>query len=189
MHAALPAWQRGRRKRLRGGVGPVRRDRRGVSIGPCSRTHTQSSVVGRACVLCLRSFAYQRHGYLGTGPAFWRAIRRRLCAPGGTVVVNTLYDTRDEMERLAADLREAGWKDVQRRVDRGLQARLWGRKTVAVHEWRPCVPRTARTDLREACARGSGRRDDARVASCSLAQARQHDLLCGEPSLVVYSAI
>ena len=64
-----------------------------------------------------------RHGFAGTGAPFWRDLRRNLCAPGGTVLINTLYDRWDELDALERDLLAAGWRDVRRRVDRGLQVR------------------------------------------------------------------
>ena len=39
------------------------------------------------------------------------------------MLINTLYDRRDELEALERDLLAAGWRDVRRRVDRGLQVR------------------------------------------------------------------
>jgi len=69
---------------------------------------------------------------------FWRSVRERLAAPAATVLINTLYHDREEHERLEADLRAAGWRDVQQRVDRGLQA-LPGqrRRGLKPSEWRP----------------------------------------------------
>ena len=80
----------------------------------------------------IEDFAYLRHGFAGTGEPFWRDLRRNLCAPGGTVLINTLYDSRGELDALERDLHAAGWRDVRRRVDRGLQVQVgkrWGGKT------------------------------------------------------------
>lgn len=94
----------------------------------------------------IEDFAYARHGFAGTaGPdGFWRSLRS-LCAPGGVVVANTLYDEAAQMDALERDLRGAGWRDINRRVDRGLQ-REWpwerwgwppGRGEAAEPSWRP----------------------------------------------------
>ena len=64
------------------------------------------------------------------------------------MLINTLYDRRDELEALERDLLAAGWRDVRRRVDRGLQVQAGKRwagesrgtgsatETVPPSEWR-----------------------------------------------------
>jgi spermidine synthase len=67
----------------------------------------------------IEDFAYEQPGWLK--PPFWRRLRA-LAAPDATLLINTMYDRREQMEGLAHDLRTAGWRDVCQRVDRGLQA-------------------------------------------------------------------
>jgi len=105
-------------------------------------------VLGGPFDIIVEDFAYLRHGFAGTGAPFWRDLRRALCAPGGTVLINTLYDSRSELEALERDLTAAGWRDVRRRLDRGLQVQVGNRwegktrgvgtetKTVPPSEWR-----------------------------------------------------
>ena len=66
--------------------------------------------------------------------SFWQDLRV-LAAPDCTLLVNTLYEARAPMERLACTLTASGWSDVQQHVDRGLQAE-------AGEERRPTNPQT-----------------------------------------------
>ena len=69
--------------------------------------------------------------------SFWRDARA-LAAPGGTLLVNTLYAERPPMARLARALSEAGWSSVKQHVDRGLQvAGSEARRPDDVAAWRP----------------------------------------------------
>jgi len=84
----------------------------------------------------IEDFAYEEPGRLGA--PFWRGLRESLAAPGCTVLINTLYSSHAEMDVLANDLREAGWRDVRRKVDRGLQAPPGQtRQSYALEDWRP----------------------------------------------------
>jgi hypothetical protein len=83
----------------------------------------------------VEDFAYQRYGRLSA--EFWRSLRRLLIVPGGTLLVNTLYPRRSDMDALAHDLRAAGWRQVEQKVDRGLQTEDGDEKRPRPHEWRP----------------------------------------------------
>lgn len=106
---------------------------------------TAAAELGGAPFDCIvEDFAYARHGFAGTSEDFWRALRS-LCAPGGVLLANTLYDEAHQMDALERDLRGAGWRHVTRRVDRGLQRdapwERWGwpsgRGVAAEPTWRP----------------------------------------------------
>ena len=92
----------------------------------------------------VEDFAYTAHGSSGTSEDFWRALRT-LSVPGGVLLANTLYDEAPQMDSLERDLRGAGWRDITRRVDRGLQRgppwERWGwplgRGEAAQPTWRP----------------------------------------------------
>ena len=96
-----------------------------------------ADMLGGPFDVVVEDFAYDRHGFGGTGVEFWRRLRERLCVPGGTLVVNALYRSRREMDALERDLAEAGWLDVRRQVNRGLQAEDGEDKQVPLSKWRP----------------------------------------------------
>ena len=68
----------------------------------------------------LEDFAYESPGLLQAD--FWRALRKRYAARDATLIINTLYPERSQMEEFELELQDAGWSDVQQLVDRGLQA-------------------------------------------------------------------
>ena len=68
----------------------------------------------------LEDFAYESPGLLQAD--FWRALRERYAARDATLIINTLYPERSQMEEFELELQDAGWSDVQQLVDRGLQA-------------------------------------------------------------------
>ena len=90
----------------------------GVADGACALRTGAYDVI-------LEDFAYERPGWLRA--PFWRSLRA-LAAPGGHLVVNTLYDHAQQMADLEEELQAAGWSDVRKHVDRGLQAELGERR-------------------------------------------------------------
>ena len=71
-------------------------------------------VDGEGFDVIIEDFAYEQPSLLK--PPFWRALHK-LAVPDGTLLVNTLFDEREQMEHLAKDLAIAGWKDVKQTVD------------------------------------------------------------------------
>ena len=67
----------------------------------------------------IEDIAYEQHGLLSR--EFWARLRQDFASPGATLLVNTLYPTSAALDALEGDLRAAGWSDIRRRVDRGLQ--------------------------------------------------------------------
>ena len=82
--------------------------------------HESAALLGGPFDVILEDFAYEAHGLLSVD--FWRSLRERCATPGATLFVNTLYPRAEDLDALESDLHRAGWLDVQRRVDRGLQA-------------------------------------------------------------------
>ena len=82
----------------------------------------------------IEDFGYEAHGHVP--PHVWSWLRKAT-APGGTLLINTLYERREEMACLAADLHEAGWVNVQQRVDRGLQMAPGESQAPCPSEWQP----------------------------------------------------
>ena len=65
----------------------------------------------------VEDFAYESPGRLRA--PFWCLLRQRLAARSCTLVANTLYPRRAQLDILAQDLRGAGWEDVRWRVEHG----------------------------------------------------------------------
>lgn len=83
----------------------------------------------------IEDFAYERYGMLSI--RFWSLLRERHAAPNATLLINTLFDHHTGMEKLARDLRKAGWSDVREHVNKGLNADEGQSKVVDPMLWEP----------------------------------------------------
>jgi len=70
----------------------------------------------------VEDFGYDEFGLLRE--PFWRALRG-LAAPGATLIVNTLYRSRAEIEMLSRHLAAAGWHGERRILDGGGGMEEW----------------------------------------------------------------
>ena len=91
-------------------------------------------VDGEGFDVIIEDFAYEQPSLLK--PPFWRALHK-LAVPDGTLLVNTLFDEREQMDSLAKDLAIGGWTDVKQTVDRGLQLEPGEAPTTDPKDWRP----------------------------------------------------